>query len=315
MFNLLRGVISGFFISLTLLRLFHTSNGQDTVCNETSECTSTISTTSGNINCYGYKACEGIVLDLYGNNYDIYCSSWRSCNTGYILSNNLGDIFCEGPESCRDVSLYIRAYSSSSVIDCSGVNSCTNSQISRGNELHCSGTESCSTADISYIENIYVDGKYGLQNATVTSTGVTGSGIMSVYLRGHQSGLDATLTCADSTDICYIYCQGTGCNSTTLTGSGTWVVDCDDSCGIICPIGYEGPSLSPTSIPSGSPIQTTPNPTSKPTTSPSGGSAEAIDCSETRQCQYQSLNALSVDCSGYQGCYGSGSETITSLTG
>ena len=264
-----------------------------------------LTTTAGDIYCFGWESCDSatdIVIDDY--EYDIWCYGYSSCRDADYITTDFGDIYCVGPYSCYSTDNYIRGSGSSSIIECSGHYSCGDSTISRGNTLICRGPYSCNNVVVTFVENIYSDGYYGARNGYISSYGIS-SNNMTVYLRGFQAGNGLTLICYEADHTCYLFCQATGCNNTEIddSGSGTWIVDCDESQDQFCPIGYFGPTPGPTVMPI--------EPTSIPTDSPTGGS-EGIICVDSYQCQYQSLIGTYIDCDGYHACQGSGTQTISS---
>ena len=105
---------------------------------------------------------------------------------------------------------------------------------------------------------------------------------MQVYFYGQTGGSASNLICYDTDHTCYLYCNGNGCYNAQInstSGSGTWIVSCDEDGNINCPNGYIAPTSAPT-----------------------GGVSADVYCRDSYQCTYGELYGDSIYCQGYLAC-------------
>ena len=175
-------------------------------------------------------------------------------------------VFCLGYFGCD------RAKITDTTTDmrCGGWYACRGAVITNGPYLRVGGERGLYQATVIGVKWIQVLGYYALQEGTISNTGIDGN--MTVDFFGYNAGWNGTVICNydDEDDICFINCYSTtACANLTLLCYATCVVDCDDSNGIACPYGWDGPSESPTQSPINPTTYPSQIPSSNPTLRPS----------------------------------------------
>jgi hypothetical protein len=154
-------------------------------------------------------------------------------------------VHCLGANSCRDIGVSTETgrISSNNTVQCGGAYGCGYSNIINTPVLECLGQQSCEGANISGIGSVYGLGWYALHNAMISSENIDfgNLGELTIEFYGENSGFGARVICKNENDTCYIKCHGNGCLGVNMEGEGTFIVDCDSSCGISCPNNYIEP--------------------------------------------------------------------------
>ena len=133
-------------LEIILLCLFHHTIG-DLLCSDTFSCGGEI-TENEAIWCHGSSSCNS-ASSLVADGYDINCGGSYSCsNTSNKLLANNGYLKCYGFQSCSDSNI-----ETGKQIHCDGQNACFNTSITQNTydgykkSLQCDGDRSCAPTE------------------------------------------------------------------------------------------------------------------------------------------------------------------------
>lgn len=305
---------------LSLCCLFISSNSQYE-CHEFESCASTsvISSTTEDIECWGYRSCIHVGTIESTIDGEIDCLGSYSCyKTDSLISYNTsstsiydGIISCFGLFSCANINQLINQYGQTA---CSGSLSCYNSNIyvSGGDqtEFYCTAFKSCANSYIEGDSQFLFYGTLSAQNAVIKAVNAP-----TYTFYGGEAGKGATFICLAGW-VCSINCYVNACNQLTLECDDGGVTSCvfsitcigaekSDICEqgydmnkLVEIMGYNVPSLANATVFSNFNNSNT----------DICSSSASINCDEYNQCSGQSLDTTvgepgSVCCTSFQGCY------------
>ena len=188
--------------------------------------------TSGSLYCTASQSCGWRNIDV---GTSITCDGAFSCYS--ILTASVGALaYCFGLQSCKNIyfrhldgSETITDYPGPYVLECSGSNTCQNTNHSAEQSFQiaqviCSGENSCYGARINSVKQIDAKGSFSISNSVITS----GGGDLIVNIYGFLAGNNATIYCKNN-DLCYINCFGNGCMNTQVICDVTpnCIINCD----------------------------------------------------------------------------------------
>lgn len=246
---------------------------------------SSIKSLSSTVVCSAPYSCAFLqTSNLYGYDY-VVCEGRYACASyapGIGIEAQTRYINCDGPHSCFNVSsissgLYIRCtareactnvtscgISAGSYIFCHARSSCAHSKIIyAGTQLWCYGQDSCKCTNISGVPFVRGYGYESLSNGFISNKNLNNSDLQ-VLLYGYDAGNGLVIECVgfenglsiNNTNLnvsdeysCLVFCKGNACSNTVLIGNGTFVVDCDESQGIDCPVGYSYDTTTTSTFP------------------------------------------------------------------
>ena len=181
-------------------------------CHDSYSCALTaISTTSSNIECYGYHSCAQATKIESTANAHIYCYGGYSCAQATLIQYtgtiNTRHIYCYGSFSCAYVD---EIYNERSHVHCSGELSCTESAITvKSFYIFCYGARACYKSNLTSSIRLYFYGLLSGQGATIEA----GDSDVNFYFYGYDAAYGAKLICSST---CNVYCYAGGCNNLTL---------------------------------------------------------------------------------------------------
>ena len=198
-------------------------------CHEESSCLAdSISTSTADVQCYGYLSCSEASILTSDPFADVDCDGSYSCYKATQLT--MWDLNCGGLLACAFIdSIFARRN-----IYCYGEGSCYGSRLYASSYVQCKGVNSCAETIIYAEFVVYGYGYSSLRNSQMISNSTT------TYYRffGLQSGKGATVTC-NIGHTCYISCYSNACNELSLSGNGI-NVDCKNDAykSDVCPNGH-----------------------------------------------------------------------------
>ena len=238
-------ILNVLFFTIYILISKKAGNAQ-TQCHLEEECIfATLSSSTDDIECYGYRSCEQASSITSTNGAYIWCDGAYSCYKALIIqttsTSDVATLNCRGLFSCAFVQSISIANGN---VNCRSEQSCINSMLTLSPDRYilCTGYRSCANT-IATSGTFILHGSLSSINATFYSNAAT----TTYQFWGFESGYNSTVICNDS-HTCIIECYGNGCADVTLqcatSGMCTFMVDCQfaqfDE--INCPVGYQLPS-------------------------------------------------------------------------
>lgn len=255
-------------------------------CHEDLSCFGDVISTTSTVQCYGYLSCSTASIVSSGS---VFCDGSYSCFEAIQVqvTYTSSELHCRGLYSCALTSLW-----SAGVVLCIAEGSCYGSTIDETDYVLCYGAKSCSQTTIYVGFSVYGYGYASLQNCKMFSNATT----TNYYFRAGESTDGATITC-NSGHTCNIRCSSNACNNLTLTGEGTFSVDCYDALkSDACPDGHVLASFITNPLPNLSNL----------TLSPINNSYlyQNCDyqCKDYRECQNSVPNVTDICCTGSYSC-------------
>ena len=185
-------------------------------CHEAYSCDLQSITSSSNIECYGYNACNSASL-MTDADVITYCYGSYGCYRASINSQNI--LYCDGLFSCADSSLLKTRGSN---IYCRGESACIGSYLNASNSIICNGHRGCKDGTLYFAGLAYLRGWKSAENAILYNKDSS----VTLYFYGAFASDNTTVICENNA-TCSIFCIANNCNNLTILCGKDGLGNCD----------------------------------------------------------------------------------------